>query len=100
MQLSPLGAIGKVLPISPPRVDSSKGPNRVNRAHWPTKENSDFLIFVWSHGLLFGTPRPIFFKSHGLFFGTPRPIFSRVMDLFFGPLGKHILESWASFLDP
>ena len=30
-------------------VDSSKGPNRVNRAHWPTKENRQkfrhFLIF-------------------------------------------------------
>ena len=25
--------------ISPPRLDSSKGANRVNRAHWPTKEN-------------------------------------------------------------
>ena len=23
----------------PGRVDSSKGPHRVNRAHWPTKEN-------------------------------------------------------------
>ena len=29
-----------VIPICPPRVDSSKAPNRVNRAHWPTKENS------------------------------------------------------------
>ena len=29
-----------LLPISPPRVDSSKGPHRVNRAYWPTKENS------------------------------------------------------------
>ena len=27
--------------LSPPRVDSSKGPNRVNRAHWPTKEHSN-----------------------------------------------------------
>ena len=38
-----------ILPIAPPRVDSSKGPNRVNRAHWPTMENrqicSFFLLF-------------------------------------------------------
>ena len=37
------------IPISPPRIDSSKGPHRVNRAHWPTKENRQnfnmFLIF-------------------------------------------------------
>ena len=31
--------VHKALPIPPPRVDSSKGPHRVNRAHWPTKEN-------------------------------------------------------------
>ena len=35
-----------LIPIAPPRVDSSKGPNRVNRAHWPTKENRQhFNIF-------------------------------------------------------
>ena len=33
-----------LIPISPPRVDSSKGPHRVNRAHWPTKENRQFLF--------------------------------------------------------
>ena len=37
------------IPISPPWVDSSKGPHRVNRAHWPTKKNRQtnciFLIF-------------------------------------------------------
>ena len=43
------GSISDKIPIAPPRVDTSKGPNRVNRAHWPTKENrqniSIFLIF-------------------------------------------------------
>ena len=43
------------VPISPPRVDSSKGPHRVNRAHWPTKENRQksfgIIFFVFSvHG--------------------------------------------------
>ena len=32
-----------ILPISQPQVDSSKGPNRVNRVHWPTKENGQQL---------------------------------------------------------
>ena len=32
-----------MVPIAPPRVDSSKGPNRVNRAHWPTKGNRQIL---------------------------------------------------------
>ena len=34
-------------------LDSSKGPNRVNRAHWPTKENrQNFDIFgPWKNGL-------------------------------------------------
>ena len=36
-----------VQPIAPPRVDSSKGPNRVNRAHWPTKENMQTLLYFW-----------------------------------------------------
>ena len=42
------------IPFSPPRVDSSKGPHRVNRAHWPTKENrqniniSFFFLFFRS----------------------------------------------------
>ena len=35
------------LPIPPPRVDSSKGPNRVNRAHWPTKENRENFGIFW-----------------------------------------------------
>ena len=35
------------LPISPPWVDSSKGPNRVNRAHWPTKEHRQFFFGPW-----------------------------------------------------
>ena len=40
------------LPIAPPRVDSSKGPNRVNRAHWPTKENrQNFMHFLDFSGL-------------------------------------------------
>ena len=35
------------LPISPLRVDNSKGPHRVSRAHWPTKENTqNFLHFL------------------------------------------------------
>ena len=41
------------LPIAPPRVHSSKGPNRVNRAHWPTKENSEtyyYLMIFPVHG--------------------------------------------------
>ena len=41
------------LPISPPRVDSSKGPNRVNRAHWPTKGNrrtKTLFFFLSVHG--------------------------------------------------
>ena len=29
-----------------PRVDSSKGPHRVNRAHWPTKENNQIFNIV------------------------------------------------------
>ena len=33
-------------PISTPRVKSSKGPNRVKRAHWPTKENLQKYKFV------------------------------------------------------
>ena len=46
-----LGQVSSALeiPISPPRVDSSKGPNRVNRAHWPTKENIQQLnMFLFS----------------------------------------------------
>ena len=35
------------LPISPPRVDRGNGPNRVNRAHWPTKENRQ-KIYIFS----------------------------------------------------
>ena len=31
------------IPIAPPRVDSSKGPHRMNRAHWPTKGNWQLL---------------------------------------------------------
>ena len=42
------------VPISPHRVDSSKGPNQVNRAHWSTKENHVFVcmfvFFVPVHG--------------------------------------------------
>ena len=37
--------------IAPPRMDSSKGPHRVNRAHWPTKENKQkhiIHLFVFS----------------------------------------------------
>ena len=30
-----MGGRVKLLPIPPPRVDSSKGPHQVNRAHWP-----------------------------------------------------------------
>ena len=41
------------LPISPPRVDSSKGPHQVNRAGWPTKESRQgstiFCVFS-AHG--------------------------------------------------
>ena len=33
------------IPISPPPVDSSKGPHRVNRAHWPTMEIDIALAF-------------------------------------------------------
>ena len=33
-----------MLPIPPPRVDSSKGPNRVIRAQWSTKENSKKIV--------------------------------------------------------
>ena len=33
------------MPIAPPRVDSSKDPHRVNRAHWPTKENAQNFAF-------------------------------------------------------
>ena len=41
--------------IPPPRVDSSKGPNRVNRAHWPTKENVHvFCISILVFGPLQG----------------------------------------------
>ena len=40
------------------------------------------------------------FLSHGLLFGTPRPLFFGVVGLFFGPLGKTFLESWAFFLEP
>ena len=39
------------IPISPPRVDSSKGPNRLlNRAHWPTKENMCLFAFFSVYG--------------------------------------------------
>ena len=32
-------------------LDSSKGPNRVNRAHWPTKENRQKYVPIFSvHG--------------------------------------------------
>ena len=34
------------IPIAPPRVDSSKGPHRVNRVHWPTKENMKILSIL------------------------------------------------------
>ena len=33
------------IPIAPPQVDSSKGPHRVNRAHWPTQENGETIRF-------------------------------------------------------
>ena len=33
-----------LVPIGPPQVDSSKGPNRVNRAPWPTKENMHSFV--------------------------------------------------------
>ena len=80
---------------SPPRVDSSKGPHRVNRAHWPTKENiAKYYHFCWSHGPLFWTPRHFFFLSHGPLFWTPRQNSFGVMGLFFGPLDKTFLESW------
>ena len=35
------------LPIAPPRVDSNKGPHRVNRAHWPTRENRQNFSIFW-----------------------------------------------------
>ena len=38
---------GLQIHISPPRVDSSKGPNRVNRAHRPTKENRQHFGIFW-----------------------------------------------------
>ena len=43
----------EAVPISPPRADSSKGPNWVNRAHWPTKENwqkINILLIFLVHG--------------------------------------------------
>ena len=40
-------AISILIPISPPRVDSSKRPHRVNRAHWPIKENSIFCFSIF-----------------------------------------------------
>ena len=47
-----------------------------------------------------GGPGPLF-RTHGHFvFWSHGPLFFGVMGLFFGPLGKNILESWASFLDP
>ena len=40
------------MPVCPTSVDNSKGPNRVNRAHWPAKENTQlfciFPQFFWS----------------------------------------------------
>ena len=69
---------------SPPRVDSSKGPHRVNRAHWPTKENRQNLYLFWVM----------------CYFGGPLGIVFGFMGFFFGPLGKTCFESWASFLDP
>ena len=47
---STVEAFGNKVPIPPPRVDSSKGPNRVNRgplAHWPTKENRQNFGIFW-----------------------------------------------------
>ena len=35
------------LPIVPSRVDSSKGPNRVKRANWPTKENKQLFYYFF-----------------------------------------------------
>ena len=40
-----LGSLSET--ISPAQVDSSKGPHRVNGAHWPTKENRPNLIFFF-----------------------------------------------------
>ena len=28
-------------------MDSSKGPNQVNRAHWPNKETTQYLYIFW-----------------------------------------------------
>ena len=45
--------LSRVIPISPPQLDSSKGPNRVNRAHWPTKGNRHLFDKFWifsAHG--------------------------------------------------
>ena len=39
---------------SPPKVDSSKGPNRVNSAHWPTKKKINNKYILW-----------IFFRPRG-----------------------------------
>ena len=48
--------------IAPPRVDSSKGPQQVNRAHWPNKENRQkfnifYLYFVRSMATCLGWPQ-------------------------------------------
>ena len=46
---------------APPWVDSNKGPHRVNRAHWPTKENMcrlcDFLLFRSMEKMAWDGPR-------------------------------------------
>ena len=52
-----------------------------------------------------GPPRKIgktlvIFLSHGLLSGTPRPVFSRVMGYFFGPLGNVFKSHGLLFGDP
>ena len=43
-----VGPMTADIPIPPPRVDSSKGPNRVNRAHWHTKENQQNITILFA----------------------------------------------------
>ena len=101
------------IPIPPPRVDSSKGPpwtgwggpkkcqfwpdlaiqpikKSFGVSHLSTRHDSRPFNLIWAHPEW--TDLEIleisdFWKKW-------------VMGLFLGPLGKHILESWASFLDP
>ena len=75
----------QLLPIPPPRVDSSKGPHRVNRAHGPTKGNTQFFCILFEPWATFWIPRQFFSGVMGYFVLDPRQFFQESFVSFFDP---------------